>query len=231
MKRIIAIMTAVALSLFVPVTLAQADEACPPGVVVVGDGVGPQGAQGMASVWANTFVQTHQDWPVEHLDYSPDSSDAQNRVGIDLFKTAYRDHQKQCPDAVVYGIGHSAGAMALGDAAAELQVEGTDLADLRLDLISDPMRPGNQQGKGFKLVMPLPLPGIKMPVPPRGSTGAAVVRYTCNENDLICNSPDPVFNPVIINRVMGYFGTSHKTVEVAAVMPPAQSEDVLHVGR
>lgn len=212
-------------------TVGAQETTCPPGFVVIGDGVGAQGGQGMASVWADAFAKANPAWKVDRLDFQPDSSDATNRVGIDLFKKYFRDRQAQCPAAVVYGVGHSAGAMALGDGTAELVKEGTDVSDLRLDLISDPMRPGNPEGRGFKLVMPLPLPGIQMPVPPRGPLGAAVVRQTCNENDLICNAPDPILQPLVVQRAIGYFTTSHRSVEVPPVMPPRESADVLHRGR
>jgi len=198
--------------------IAQAQPVfCQGEYVLVADGVGGDGA---ATVTSNPYRNKSgievRDMP-DNLVFT-DVFDSETRKGTDFVKGHVNQIKRDCPDSKVYIVGHSLGALEAGDAVEELSDEGTDLSNVKVDLLADPRHPNT----GVEANIPNVIPGLTMQGN-RESFGNADVRQTCRDYDGVCD-----FDPPLVDQVQGFAGYlngSHSVYPIPSA-PPAKTEEV-----
>lgn len=174
---------------------AQAAANCKPNYVIVANGVGGVGvAAGASNEYRNDPDTEVKDMPL-NLAVS-DVFDVETRKGTDEIKGNVRQIVKDCGGSSIYLIGHSLGALEIGDALEELNAEKLNMKNISADLLADPRHPVT----GVELQFPNIIPGFTMQGP-RASFGEAKVRQTCRVFDGVCDFDGP-----FIDQARGFFG-------------------------
>lgn len=208
----------VATQLAAPAPAAAAVE-CAPEIVVGVDGTGVVGKPD-SIVRAHTDAAAAAGARVYSVDYpgsvwpiGPYVLDQSVAMGVDATRQLLDELRTACPDSHVTGIGHSQGALVLGDAVEGMAADGLDTSDLTVVLLSDPRRIG-----GVAAVAPSPLPGYTF-AGPRGGMGNADVVQVCRPFDPVCDFP-PIAE---LWRVPGGFARWHVDYPLGYGDEPAAS--------
>lgn len=198
--------------------------------VTVIDGTGGNNPNSIARHWGAQY-EGREGYQVNHLtrdEYEatfwplgPYSYDRSVSNGADAAYNRVRYNQTRCPESKNHLIGHSQGADA-GERALERLAKEGHSDNITADFVGNPRRVG-----GSEDVLPGLYPGASM-AGPHGDRGNAIVRDHCDERDFICNTPQPLQNPIgFVDNLAGYvFGTKHAGPPPVTELP-TQSEDIL----
>ncbi len=213
-------------------TVANAQpEDCAKVYVTVIDGTGGDSPVSIARNWGEKY-EGRPGYQVDHLNRAeypatfwplgPYSYDKSVSDGADAAYNRVTYNQNRCPESKNHIIGHSQGADSAERTIERLAKEDRS-AGVTADLVGNPRRFG-----GSEDVLPGLYPGAQM-VGPHGDRGEAIVRDHCDVGDFICNTPQPLQNPIVfIDNAAGYiFGTKHAGPPPVSELP-TQSEDILY---
>lgn len=190
---------------------AQAAANCKPNYVIVANGVGGAGVAAAAS----NIYRDKSDTEVRDMSLNlavSDVFDSETRKGVDEIKGTVNQILKDCSGSSIYLLGHSLGALEVGDALEELAAEGKNLNRVSADLLADPRHPVT----GVELQFPNIIPGFTMQGP-RASFGAAKVRQTCRVFDGVCDFDGPPWDQA--QAFYGYLSGTHANYPLPTARP------------
>ena len=211
------------------VTAQPAD--CADVYVTVIDGTGGDSPISIARKWGAEY-EGREGYQIDHLNdqeypatfwpLGPYSYDKSVSDGADAAYNRVRYNQTRCPESKNHLIGHSQGADVAERTIERLASEGHS-DGITADLVGNPRRPG-----GVEDVLPGLFPGATMEGP-HGNRGNAIARDHCVGGDFICDTPQPLQDPIgFVDSAAGYlFGTKHAGPEPVSELP-TKSEDIYY---
>ncbi|OZG26089.1 hypothetical protein BH683_025025 [Williamsia sp. 1138] len=129
-------------------------------------------------------------------------------VGTDELDSRARSYRSRCPDTHINAQGYSLGAVVVSTVCDRWQIDSVMSGNTTCTTVGNPIRPQRDGTSGILGQLPPIVPGLA--VDRHDNRGPIPVTDVCNSNDIICNAPNPVVNPLeFANGILGYYEGDH----------------------
>lgn len=129
-------------------------------------------------------------------------------VGADQLDAQARAYRVHCPETHINAQGYSLGAAVVSNVCDGWQGDAVMNSNTTCTTVGNPTRRQRDGTSGILGQIPAVVPGLTPAA--HSNAGPIPVTEVCNSNDIICNAPNPVINPLeFANGVVGYFSGDH----------------------
>lgn len=180
--------------------------ACPDQVTFAVGGTGDTHSQFVPGVPAGPRVNI--EYPASIRPVGDKTGNDSIVVGAHQLDAQARAYRVDCPETHINAQGYSLGAVVVSDVCDDWQSDAVMNSNTACTTVGNPTRPQRNGASGILSQIPDVVPGLT----PTAHVNAGPIPITevCNSNDIICNAPNPVVNPLeFANGVVGYFAGDH----------------------